>query len=61
MWPCCSPGHGITQCLFVKLAVGSHTTAAAQWKHAQLKDKSFLLHVLSPPRLLPDPVLILQH
>lgn len=59
--PRCSPGHGISQRLFVRLAVGSHTTAAAQCKHAQLKDKGNLLHVTSLPWLLPEPALILQH
>lgn len=61
MWSCCSPGHGISLCLFVKLAVGIHTTAAAQRKHAQLKDKGCLLHVSSLPQLLEEPVFVLQN
>lgn len=61
VWPCWSPGHSISQCLSVKLAVGSHTTAAAPCKQAQLRDKGYLLHVSSLPRLLPEPGLVPQH
>lgn len=61
VWPCWSPGHSISQCLSVKLAVGSHTTAAAPCKQAQLRDKGYLLHVSSLPWLLPEPGLVPQH